>query len=145
MKAKELKAKGRRLENYLQQHFKANLDFESHVNKGSGAGLNKGDLRIPSHNIVIEAKNATQVSLIKDWEQAKVQALGDDIPVLAIRNPKKAEFQEILIVTSLEHFTDLLRAESGEIEVSTKMSYEQRSAHDSLKVAMSRYKKVMNI
>jgi len=145
MKGRSAKSKGNRFELYLRDYFKEHIDINTRKNVMSGAGLDKGDLRIPSLNIVIEAKNATQISLIKDWEQAKEQALGDDIPVLAIRNPKKKEFEETLIVISLEHFTDLIQAERGEIEVSTKMSYSQRSAHESLKVAMARYVKELNL
>lgn len=140
MKGKSAKNKGNRFEYYLRDHFKDHIDIDTRKNLMSGAGYDKGDIRIPSLNIVIEAKNQKTISLIEWWEQSKVQALGDDIPVLALRNPRKAEFAETLVVISLEHFTDLLLNTKKDVVVQEKLDYSQRSALLSL---ISAAKKVL--
>lgn len=141
MKGKSAKNKGNRFEYYLRDYFKKYIDVGTRKNLMSGAGYDKGDLRIPSLSIVIEAKNQKNIFLIKDWEQAKEQALGDDLPVLAIRNPRKKEFDETLIVLSLDHFKTLLVNSGGPddvLKVEPTLNYEQRSAVSSLKNALTR-------
>ena len=133
MKPGGQRKKGNRYEYFLRDWFKEHIDIATRQNYMSGGGLDKGDLRIPSLNLVIEAKNAKTIHLLADWEQAKEQALGDDLPALIIRNPKLAEFKENLVVISLEHFTDLLQGNLGHVEVSQQSTYSQRSALNSLK------------
>jgi hypothetical protein len=132
MKARSAKDKGNRFEYYLRDRLQADVDHNTRKNMMSGAGYDKGDLRIPSHDIVVEAKNHANVRLIDWWEQAKVQALGGDTPILAIRNPKQAEFKETLIVMDLEYFISLLVGQSDEVEVTTKLDYSQRRNLDTL-------------
>ena len=125
--AKAAKAKGSRFENYLREYFGKYIDGYSHRTAGSGSGLEKGDLRLPQHNMVIEAKNQATIHLIKDWRQA-VDQTTNEIPVLIIRNPKKAEFKESLVVIDLDTFRDLLtntgNSESPTVEYS--MDYQTR-------------------
>jgi hypothetical protein len=86
---------------------------------GSGAGQNKNDLRIPHLNVEIEAKNQEQIHLLKDWEQLKRQTLGDNVGILAIRNPRKPEFEEVLCVIELRDLSTLLRKTSGGVPQQT--------------------------
>lgn len=135
MKSKSAHNKGKRFENYLNDYFAKNVDGYSRRTIGSGAGLDKGDIRLPQHNIVIEAKNQMKLSVIDWWEQTVSQAF-NEIPVLIFRNPRKAEFNETLVLLSLEDFTALLRANRGELEgVETQytLDYETRNALKSLK------------
>ena len=142
MNGRSAKNKGYRFEAHLLERFQQEVDANTHRNAGSGSGLNKGDIRIPSKGITIEAKNQRNISLIESWEQAKQESFHHDIPMLAIRNPRKAEFQETLMVMSLETAMELIKGSGGSVEVSPKLSYEQRSALSSLKNTISRIQKV---
>jgi hypothetical protein len=117
MKAKSAHAKGSRYENYLVEVFKQNIDDKTHRTYGSGNGLDKNDIRLPNFDTEIEAKNATQINLIKDWEQSRRQLTAGNLGVLAIRNPKKAEFQETLIVMDLYDFIELLKRKNETVSV----------------------------
>lgn len=119
MKAKSAHAKGGRLESYLVQRFRETIDKDTHRTAGSGNGLDKNDIRIPSLNIEIEAKNQKSIALIDWWEQTKRQRTLGNTGVLAIRNPKEPEFKETLIVLDLEDFIELLENQGGEKEVTT--------------------------
>ena len=73
MKARSAKNKGMRFEQYLVQRLRESLDVNTHPTSASGAGLDKNDIRIPSLNIEIEAKNAATFNLQADWDQTKAQ------------------------------------------------------------------------
>jgi len=107
MEKRSLKEKGNRFENYLLGIFREQLDGNAHRTTGSGSGLDKNDLALPSYNMEVEAKNAKHFSLTKDWEQLKRQRT-HRMNVLAIRNPKKPEFEETLIVMELGDFIGLV-------------------------------------
>lgn len=108
MKNSSRKNKGSRFENYLVDILRERVDNTTHRTYASGAGLDKNDILIPAHGIEIEAKNSQTIHLIKDWEQLQRQNMGQNVGVLAIRNPKKAEFDETLIVMELGDWIDLL-------------------------------------
>lgn len=144
MKARSAHNKGKRFENYLHEYFKSNLDGYSHHTKGSGSGLDKADLNLPQYNIKIEAKNQGTVKLSEWWEQTKSQVF-NETPVLAIRNPRYAEFQETLIVLTLEDFTELLKNSKEEVVVEQGLSYSQKSALQNLKTAVTRVIKELSI
>lgn len=133
MKPKGAIEKGKRLERYLEDYFKKNVDINTHINRGSGNGVNKGDIRIPSLDIVVEAKNTATIHLIDDWQQAKAQALGNDRPVLAIRNPRKGEFQETLIVMDLGTFAELASGQGGTVQ--EELTWQDRRLIETLKRA----------
>jgi len=121
MKAKNARNKGNRYEIHLESIFRDQVDTNTRRTSASGAGLNKNDLRIPSKNWEIEAKNAQTVSLIKDWEQSRRQTTSGNKTALAIRNPKKPEFEETLIVISLGDFIEFLNSSGCAGEVTAKL------------------------
>lgn len=104
MKIRSGKNKGYRLEKYLCEHFKKHIDPNTHRGVAS-----RQDVILPRLNLAVEAKNEAVVHFLASWEQA-VAASVDKTPVLAIRNPKKPEFEEVLVVLTLEHFTELLKS-----------------------------------
>lgn len=114
--------KGRRLVLHLVEEFRKTLDSKAYEITGSGAGLDKNDLRLPTLNIEVECKNAAKVNLVKDWDQTKRQMTGENLSVLAIRNPSKAEFVETLIVMDVGDFIELVKAQQGEVEVISNFS-----------------------
>lgn len=113
MKAKSSKAKGSRLEKHLVDVLRETVDKDTHRTAGSGSGLDKNDVRIPSLNIEIEAKNANSFNIQGDWEQVERQLTTGNIGVLAVRHPKKPEFEQVLIVMDLDDWIDLLMNQSG--------------------------------
>ncbi|WP_395019781.1 hypothetical protein [Dongia sp.] len=132
MSATRSQQKGKRFEKHLLAILRAEVDANTRFQIGSGNGTEKGDIYIPSHSIYLEAKNEAETRLIPNWEQAKAQALGDNYPVLAIRHPRKAEFQETLIVIDLPHFIELLNGQKGKVEVTAKLSWQDRNDLNSL-------------
>jgi hypothetical protein len=115
MKPKSAHKKGNRFENYLIEYLRENLDAGTHRTYSSGRGLDKQDVIIPNYKIELEAKNQKTINLIDWWEQCKSQEFGNK-GMLAIRNPRKAEFQEVVIVISIEDLVDILKNKEGEIE-----------------------------
>lgn len=133
MKPKSAIEKGKRLEVFLEDFLKKNVDINTRINRGSGNGVNKGDIRIPSLDIVIEAKNQSKVFLIDDWEQAREQCLGNDRPILAIRNPRKGEFQEVLMVMDLGTFAELASGQGAPVQ--EELTWQDRRMIETLKRA----------
>lgn len=145
MNARSAKDKGRRFEQHLLSVIRAEVDSNAHRTPGSGAGLDKNDIRIPSLNLEIEAKNTARTSLLTDWEQTKSQRTLGNKAVLAIRRPDRAEFVETLIVMDFEDFIDLLKNQGGArtVEVEKGDSREKRykieQAVRSLKTLLKEY------
>lgn len=114
MKPKSAQAKGDRFENYLVERLRQCVDSNTHRTSGSGNGLDKNDIRIPSLDIEIEAKNQKNISLKDDWKQVESQLTSGNTGVLAIRHPDHPEFQKTLIVMNLEDWIGLLQNQGGE-------------------------------
>lgn len=117
MKARSAKNKGDRFEKYLVEVLRQEIDANTHRTAGSGNGLDKNDIRIPSLNLEIEAKNANNFNIQADWEQAKRQTTLGNKTVLAIRHPRKPEFEETVIVIDFNDFLELLKAQGGTREI----------------------------
>ncbi len=115
MNPRSAKNKGSRFENYLVSEFhKAGIKAQRTY--GSGNGLDKNDIRLHEYNIEIEAKNQKAIHLIEWWEQLERQTIGNNIGILAVRNPRKPEFESTLAIIELGDFIKLLgnRPESSE-------------------------------
>ena len=121
MNAKSAKNKGNRFENYLIDVFREKLDSKAQRTYGSGSGLDKQDIRLPQFDIEVEAKNQKTIKLIDWWEQCKRQEFGN-MGVLVLRNPRKAEFQESLVVLDLYDFIELAKRKNETVEVETNFN-----------------------
>lgn len=78
--------------------------------------MDKGDIHLPNFDIEIEAKNQKTIKLIDWWEQTQRQRT-DRTAVLILRNPRKPEFQESLVVMDLEEWIELVKKQNEETEV----------------------------
>lgn len=116
MRPRSAKNKGNRYENHLIEILKERLDSKAQRTYGSGSGLDKQDVRLPSFNIEIEAKNQKTIKLIDWWEQCKRQEYGN-MAVLCLRNPRKAEFLESLVVMGLDDWIELVKKQNETVEV----------------------------
>ena len=117
MKPRSAKNKGNRFENYLIEYLREHLDSKAQRTYGSGSGLDKQDVRLPNYDIEIEAKNQKAIHLMDWWEQCKRQETSGNKGVLAIRNPRKPEFNEVLIVMGIEDFVDLVEHQKETVEI----------------------------
>ena len=124
MKARSAKNKGNRFEKHLVDILRETIDKNTHQTSASGSGLDKNDVRIPSINIEIEAKNQKTIHFIDWWEQGKSQNTAGNTTVLAIRNPKKPEFEEIIIVMDIGDWIELLKGNAGKVEVINNKDYD---------------------
>jgi len=122
MNKKSPKAKGNRFERHLVEVLRENLDSKAYRTAGSGSGLDKNDIRIPNFNIEIEAKNATEYHIPKDWEQTKRQLTSGNLGVLVIRNPKEPEFKESLVVMDLYDWIELVKKQKDEVQTVTSFN-----------------------
>lgn len=116
MKPRSAKNKGNRYENYLIEVFRERLDSKAQRTYGSGNGLDKQDVRLPSLDIEIEAKNQKTLKIMDWWEQCKRQEFGN-MGVLIFRNPRKPEFVENLVVLGLDDFIELAKRKNEKVEV----------------------------
>ena len=116
MRPRSAKNKGNRYENHLIEILRERLDSKAQRTYGSGSGLDKQDVRLPSFNIEIEAKNQKTIKLLDWWEQCKRQEYGNTA-VLCLRNPRKPEFLESLVVMGLDDWIELVKKQNETVEV----------------------------
>lgn len=125
MKPRSAKNKGNRYENWLIEYFRENVDSKAQRTYGSGNGLDKQDIRLPSFNIEIEAKNQKTLKIIDWWEQCKRQEFGN-MAVLIFRNPRKAEFQENIVMLGLDDFAELVKKQNETVEIESNFDSDLR-------------------
>lgn len=131
MKASSKRNKGSRFENYLVERLQE-IDGEAKRNYASGSGLDKGDIRMPALDFNVEAKNAKQVNLCKDFKQAEDQCISGGIPVLMIRNPKLPEFNQTFVVMDLENWMELVDDKiEGETTLPDNLKWKIKKLKDS--------------
>lgn len=141
MKRQSAMAKGKRMESFVLDYVRENIDANAYTPKGSGNGLEKGDIYIPSHQLVIEVKNQAHIKLIDWWAQTEEQA-HNQIPMLAIRHPKYGEGKKTLAVMFFEDVCDLLqKQEENPVTVEKYAPYEVRDALTKLETALKALKR----
>ena len=107
--------KGRQLVKEIIRRLKDEFSLDCYEVVGSGAGLEKADIRVPSLDLVIEAKKQKQISMPSWVKQSEKEGLGINKTALAWQIPQSPE---IRIDISLEYFAYLLkRAEEPKIKI----------------------------
>lgn len=130
MKAKSAKAKGSRFEKFVLDYVRENLDAHAYQPAGSGNGTEKGDVYLPNHDVVIEAKNQSHVKLLDWWEQTEDQA-HHQMPALIVRHPRFAEGKKTLAVIHFEDLCELLKKQNESVEIDIPdADFETRKALD---------------
>ena len=141
MKAAQKAAKGKRMEKFVLDYVRENLDAHAYTPRGSGNGLEKGDVYLPKHDVVIEVKNAFTVKIAQWWKQAEEQA-HNQTPCLIFRHPQFAEGKKTLAVVHMEYLVDLLKGQDNEVTVETTVAdYDVRDAISKLETAARTLKK----
>lgn len=116
MKPRSAKNKGNRYENHLIEILREKLDKSAHRTCGSGAGLDKQDIVLPAMGYEIEAKNQKTLKILDWWEQCKKQEHGNKA-IVVFRNPRKAEFQENLVIMDLNDWIEVMTGQSEEVKI----------------------------
>jgi len=97
--------KGRKLVKEILQRLKE-AKIHAYEIVGSGSGLEKGDIRVPSADLVIEAKKQKVVK-IQEWvKQSKKEGLGYNKTALIWQVPKTPEIRADI---ELDYFIELLK------------------------------------
>ena len=106
MKIKSIHQKGKDLENWIVERLRlSGLDKRAYRQKGSGSGLNKGDVW-NALNICIEAKN--QKNFHPAWfNQAERESMGTQEPIVVWHPPQKP-LEDSKVFMKWDYFERLL-------------------------------------
>jgi len=85
---KSQRKKGRAFVLKIIDKLRNELDNGTYEVSGSGAGLDKGDIRIPSMDLVIEAKDHAKAQVATWTEQSEREGLGYSKTALFWKHPK---------------------------------------------------------
>jgi len=110
MSVKNTRQKGRKLVKKALEKIRQIFPTAYEV-VGSGAGKDKGDIRIPSLDLVIEVKNQKRIRMTEWVEQSEREGLGYSYTALMWKKPDSpTENPEIRVDIPLDYFLDLLKA-----------------------------------
>jgi hypothetical protein len=141
MKARSAHNKGKRMEKFVLDYIRENLDAHAYHPKGSGNGEEKGDVYLPNHDVVIEVKNAHTVKIAAWWDQTEEQA-HNQTPCLIFRHPRYGETKKTLAVIYFEDYVELLKNQTTEVQVESQVAdYEVRDAVTKLESSLRSLKK----
>lgn len=104
---------------------------------GSGSGREKGDMRIPRANLVIEAKNQETLHIGMDILQAKRQGFNFNEYALIFRHPKSPQDNpDCYAVIHVDYLSKLLEMSYGERQITDdnrELKYMLRQARELLR------------
>lgn len=143
MSVKNSRQKGRKLVKIIIDLLRNKVDRGTYEVVGSGAGLDKGDIRVPSIDLVIEAKNCETLSMKKWTKQSEREGLGHSNTALAWRHPDSSQANpEIRIDISLEFFIDILQRYKEPVmkELDQNMKWKLQRMIDSAKAVLKELK-----
>ena len=107
MNPKSAIQKGKELENWIVERLRlSGLDARAYRQKGSGNGLNKGDVW-NDLNLCIEAKNTAKPNLNKTLKQVNREALGTQTPVMVWHMPQ-TPLEDSKVIIDWHYFESLL-------------------------------------
>ena len=103
---KNTRQKGRAFVVKVVKILKTELDSSTYEVSGSGAGLDKGDIRIPSLDLVAEAKDWNTISMGQWVKQSEKEGLGYSKTAVIWSVPKSPD---IRVDIPLDFFIDLAK------------------------------------
>jgi len=126
MGLKNTRQKGRKLVKIILGILRRELDGSSYEVVGSGMGKDKGDIRVPRLDLVIEVKNQQTIRMAEWVKQAEKEGLGYSEAVVMWRHPESPqERPDIRVDMSLDYFIELAQrfAEPITKEPSRELKY----------------------
>lgn len=110
MAVKNTRQKGRKFILNCLEHLRNDVDINAYEVVGSGQGKDKGDIRVPSCDLVIEGKGWETISM-KQWvEQSEKEGLGQSKTALFWKMPGSPQANpEIRVDISYQYFVELLQ------------------------------------
>ena len=110
MAIKNTRQKGRAFVKKIVAILRNELDDGTYEVVGSGAGLDKGDIRIPSIDLVIEAKDQKQPQVASWVKQSDREGLGYSKTALMWRHPNSPSYDpDVRVDMSLDLFIELAK------------------------------------
>lgn len=107
---KSQRKKGRAFVLKIINKLRNELDNSTYEVSGSGSGLDKGDIRIPSLDIVIEAKDHKKAQISTWIAQSEQEGLGYSKTALFWKNPKSPSTNpDIRVDISLDLFIEMAK------------------------------------
>jgi len=102
--------KGRAFVLKIIEKLRNELDNSTYEVSGSGAGLDKGDIRIPSIDLIIEAKDQKQPQIANWVKQSDREGLGYSKTALMWRHPDSPSYDpDVRVDMSLDLFIELAK------------------------------------
>lgn len=136
MKTKSAIQKGKELENWIVDRLRiSGLDTRAYRQKGSGNGLNKGDVW-NDLNLCIEAKNCKNFS--REWfKQVKRESMGTQVPVV-VWHTNQVPLDDSIVIIGWAYFEELLlKSKTPElINPDRQVAWKVKSAINSLKALL---------
>lgn len=109
METKSKKEKGRAFVRKIVAILRQEVDASTYEVVGSGAGKDKGDIRVPRLDLVIEAKNHEKATVALWTLQADREGLGYSKTALFWRHPKSPSSNpDIRVDITLDYFLELV-------------------------------------
>jgi len=126
--------KGKELENWITDRLRlSGLDRRAYRQKGSGNGLNKGDIW-NDLNLCIECKN--QKNFSKDWyKQAEKESMGTQEPIV-VWHPPQLPLEASMVFINWDYFEKLL--------IKSKNPPDIKSPNKNLKWKLEKLRQVAN-
>ena len=102
--------KGRQFVLKIIKRLRNELDTATYEVSGSGAGLDKGDIRIPSLDLIIEAKDQKQPKVASWIKQSDREGLGYSKTALMWRHPDSfSSNPDVRVDITLDLFIELAK------------------------------------
>jgi hypothetical protein len=100
-------AKGKVLEEFIVDRLRiTGLDTRAYRQKGSGNGLNKGDIW-SDLGICFEAKNTKNLALNSTLKQVRRESMGTQTPVI-VYHPPQIPLEDSVVIIDWHYFESLL-------------------------------------
>lgn len=110
MAVKNTRQKGRAFVKKIVEILRNELDNGTYEVVGSGSGLDKGDIRVPSLDLVIEAKDHKHPQVSTWVKQSDKEGLGYSKTALMWRHPDSPSYDpDIRVDISLDLFIELAK------------------------------------
>lgn len=133
--------KGWRAEAEVLKKVKEVADKNAQRVPGSGSGLDKGDIRLPQHNIELEVKHQKTIKLKEWWKQLQEQQDNYNDAALIVKLPQTSQY---LAVVDLDYYLELVASQNEEVNVAPEFPPEMKFTINNLKRELNKFSKFLD-